>query len=352
MKNIAILLPNLAGSGAEKVALTQAKLLSKKYNVKLFLLENIIDHDIKNIKIYPLTYIKNQYKPLKKLGDYIYKFLLLRKFKQLNFYPDVLFSHLPRADRVGKLLNMKKFFTIHISYKAEFNRFSSIRAKKKLKLYRKIYKNENLITVSNEMQKDLDELKIEYKSVQTIYNPFDFDEIREKAKEDIEYKFDYIISPNAFRIQKRYDVLLDAFKDVKHNIKLLILAKEDKKLIQMIKERNLEDKVVIAGFKKNPYPYIKNAKLTVLSSDREGLPTVLIESLILNTPVVSTNCPTGPSEILVGELSKWLVPVEDSKELAKKIDLALDTKIEIKNEYIQKFHKDEVLKKYEKIING
>ena len=89
-----------------------------------------------------------------------------------------------------------------------------------------------------------------------------------------------------------------------------------------------------------------------MSSDYEGFGMVIVESLILNTPVVSTDCPTGPREILVGELSKWLVPVGDSKELAKKINLALDTKIEIKNEYIQKFHKDEVLKRYERLING
>jgi glycosyltransferase involved in cell wall biosynthesis len=197
----------------------------------------------------------------------------------------------------------------------------------------------------------LDELKIEYKNVRTIYNPFDFDEIRKKANEKIDINFDYIISPNAFRVQKRYDVLLDAFKLVKSNIKLLILAKEDKKLQKMIDERGLSDKVIVLGFKKNPYPYIKNAKLTVLSSDREGLPTVLIESLILNTPVVSTNCPTGPSEILTDELSKWLVPVGDSKTLAQKINKALNNKIEIKEKYLNKFHKDFIIKEYKRLID-
>ncbi len=102
--------------------------------------------------------------------------------------------------------------------------------------------------------------------------------------------------------------MLDAFKLVRSDVKLLILAKYNTKLKDMIRERGLDDKVVILGFQQNPYKYIKNAKLLVLSSDREGLPTVVIESLILKTPVVSTDCPTGPREILIDDLSKWLVP--------------------------------------------
>ncbi len=59
--------------------------------------------------------------------------------------------------------------------------------------------------------------------------------------------------------------------------------------------------------------------MTVLSSDYEGLPTVIIESLALGTPVVSTDCPSGPREILKGDLSRFLVPVEDEQALATMI---------------------------------
>ena len=238
-----------------------------------------------------------------------------------------------------------------MSYKAELEKFNKRRAKKKLKLYRYLYDNENIITVSQAMIKDFDKLSIKYRSAKTIYNPFNFGLIRKKGEESIDLNFDYIISASAFNNkQKRYDVLLDAFKQIQHDIKLIILANSQPKLIEMIKERGLEDKVVILGFQQNPYKYIKHARLLVLASDREGLPRVIVESLILNTPVVSTNCPTGPAEVLVDELSRWLVPMENPKQLAEKIDEALDSNIQIKDLVIEKFSEYSIYKELEQLL--
>jgi glycosyltransferase involved in cell wall biosynthesis len=117
----------------------------------------------------------------------------------------------------------------------------------------------------------------------------------------------------------------------------------------MIKDRQLEDRVINLGFKQNPYKYIKNASLLVLSSDREGLPTIVIESLILGTPVVSTDCPTGPSEILTGDLAYWLVPVQNPSVLAAKIDKALDMKINIQDKNIYKFDKEYIYQEYKRL---
>lgn len=352
-KNIAIVVTNLAGSGAEKVAIRQAMLFKEKgHNVFLFLLEDIQNYNISdcNFPIIPLTKRKNTFKFLGKMGDYIYAKILESKMKQFEKF-DIVFSHLPRADRVVKLIkHPNKYFVIHMSYKAELEKFNKRRAAKKLKLYRYLYESEKIITVSKAMIKDFDELDIKYKSAEVIYNPFDIDEIRQKGNDPIELDFGYIISPSAFREQKRYDVMLDAFKMLKHNIKLVILAKNDDKLIQMIKDRQLEDKVIILGFQQNPYKYIKNASLLVLSSDREGLPTVVIESLILGTPVVSTDCPTGPAEVLVDELSRWLVPMDNPKLLAQKIDEVLNENIQIEDYIVEKFSKQNIYKKLEQLL--
>ncbi len=348
-KNIAIVVTNLAGSGAEKVAITQAKLFNEKgHDVVLFLLEDVQTYDTNdfNFPIIALTKRKDAYKFLGKVGDYIYAKKLESKMKQFGQF-DIVLSNLPRADRVVKYLNhSSKYFVIHMSYKAEIHKFKPSRAKKKLKLYRELYHNENIITIANEMIEDFNELDINYKSVKTIHNPFYFEDIRDKGDEKIELEYEYIISPSAFREQKRYDVMLDAFKMVKKDIKLLILAKSNPKLEEMIRERGLKDRVVVMGFQQNPYKYIKNAKLLVLSSDREGLPTIVIESLILYTPVISTDCPTGPREILTGELAYWLVPVENPQALATKIDEALGSDIYIKNESIEKFGKEYIYQEY------
>jgi glycosyltransferase involved in cell wall biosynthesis len=82
-------------------------------------------------------------------------------------------------------------------------------------------------------------------------------------------------------------------------------------LQQLVKKLQIEKDVIFVGFQKNPYVYINNANLLMLTSDSEGLPTVIIESLILGTPVVSTDCPTGPNEILNGWGSECLVNISD-----------------------------------------
>ncbi len=352
-KRICIVVTNLAGSGAEKAALTQAKIFHEKgHNVVLFLLEDVRSFDTKKylFQIVSLTKRKDTYKIFGRLGDYIYAKILKSKMDNFGKF-DLVISNLPRADRVVKFLkNENKYFVIHISYKAELQKFNTTKAEKKLKLYRDLYNNENIITVAKDIIEEFKELNIKYKKAVTIYNPFDFKEIREMGKEKISIEYDYLISPSAFREQKRYDVLLDAFKLLRNNIKLIILAKKEKKLLEMIKERNLQNRVEIFGFQQNPYKFMKNAKLMILSSDYEGFGMVIVESLILNTPVVSTNCPTGPREILTGNLSEYLVEINNPQALANKIDEALLKEILIEEKQIQKFEKEEIYKQYENLI--
>jgi glycosyltransferase involved in cell wall biosynthesis len=87
-----------------------------------------------------------------------------------------------------------------------------------------------------------------------------------------------------------------------------------------------------------------------LSSDHEGLPTVLIEALILHTMVVSTNCESGPSEILIGDLGRYLSRVGDYKSLANKIELAIDNPIEISEKFYKMYDQRVVLKDYENLM--
>jgi len=86
-----------------------------------------------------------------------------------------------------------------------------------------------------------------------------------------------------------------------------------------VRELDLEVDVELPGFVENPYNYMKRAAVFVLSSIYEGLPTVLIEALALGTPVVATDCQSGPAEILQGGRLGRLVPVSDHKALAKAI---------------------------------
>ena len=103
----------------------------------------------------------------------------------------------------------------------------------------------------------------------------------------------------------------------------------------------MTDKVIFAGFHSNPYPLIKNADLLVLSSDFEGLPTVLLESLSLSTPAISSDCPSGPREILP---SNNLFPQDNIDKLAEFLSVP-DYSI-YKVELPDKFYADTIAKKH------
>jgi len=92
----------------------------------------------------------------------------------------------------------------------------------------------------------------------------------------------------------------------------------------LVRDLGLEEDVELPGFVENPYKYMKRAAVFVLSSRWEGLPNVLIEVLALGTPVISTDCPSGPAEILENGRLGSLVPVGDANALAESILAALE----------------------------
>lgn len=357
MKKIGLIATNLAGSGAEKVVLHLADMFEKHGDeVHIFLLEDVISYDVKGRRIHTLTKDRSLYKFLKGFGD---KLLALKLKSIINTIEhngqkfDLFLSNLPAADRVAKEANLRNTkYLIHTSYSMELNEFRNRgklkRAVKKEKLYRSLYTGKELIAVSQGIKEDLDNMGIKYASCEVIYNPFDVEAIRALAEDKTAYEIEgeYLLSASAFRSVKRHDILLKAYSLLKDPPPLKLLCQSDFKLEKMIDELGIKDRVEILGFTKNPYPIIKNAKLLILSSEREGLPTVLIEALILGTPVVSTNCISGPSEILTGELSQYLANVNDSDDLGKKISLALEFYPEIKEFYIDKFNAENIYQKY------
>ncbi len=162
--------------------------------------------------------------------------------------------------------------------------------------------------------------------------------------------------------QKDILTLIKAFslylkKDSDLKLYLLGEGPDRKRIEEKIKEKNLEDKILLLGMKKNPYPWINNAELLVHSSKYEGLPTVLIEALILRKVVISTNCPTGPKEILNNGKYGSLVNIGDYKAMADEIYDLLNKNSEKRNQYleyineaIQRFDSKIIIKQIEKVL--
>ena len=105
----------------------------------------------------------------------------------------------------------------------------------------------------------------------------------------------------------------------------------ERKLNDYIIKNNLKEKVKLIGFQKNPYKFIKLCDLFILSSLYEGLPNVLLESICLKKFVISTNCPTGPKEILSYGKGGSLYRPKDYYQLAKLIEKFYNKKLNEKN---------------------
>jgi glycosyltransferase involved in cell wall biosynthesis len=137
-----------------------------------------------------------------------------------------------------------------------------------------------------------------------------------------------IIAVGSLKAAKDFPSLIAAFARLRHvrKAQLLILGEGSLRgeLEAQVESLGLRDFVLMPGFVDDPYPYLAKADLFVLSSAWEGLPGVLIEALVAGVPVVSTDCPSGPAEILENGKYGRLVPVGDPEALAAAMAEALD----------------------------
>jgi len=162
-----------------------------------------------------------------------------------------------------------------------------------------------------------------------IYNPLNFDEIKHQSKLKSTKIYSNtkklrILNIGRFTEQKDQITFLRALNLVKDHIKIeaVIIGRGllKKELINYINKNHLNRFIKIYDFVKNPYPLIKQTELFILSSKYEGLPNVLLEALTLKKFVISSNCSTGPKEILLNGKGGLLFKVGDYKQLAKKIN--------------------------------
>jgi glycosyltransferase involved in cell wall biosynthesis len=165
--------------------------------------------------------------------------------------------------------------------------------------------------------------------IQVIHNPIITPDLVVKVREEIDHPWlkpnepPVILSVGRLDPQKDYPSLIRSFARVRQSLpaRLLILGEgpERNALDSLVRQLGLEEDVCLPGFVSNPYPYMSKASVFVLSSRWEGLPTVLVEALYCGVPVVATNCPSGPREILQDGRYGSLVPVGNVESMAEAI---------------------------------
>lgn len=192
-----------------------------------------------------------------------------------------------------------------------------------------------VVCVSNAARQDFCKMfDLPSHKVHCIYNPLDVGRVREMAKQPIAHDAfprngaPVIVAVGRLTAAKDYPNLLRAFAKLRaqRTARLIILGvgEEEENLKTLSSELGLDNEVVFVSFQENPFAWIRASDLYVLSSRWEGLPGALLEALACGARVVSTDCPTGPREIL--EDGKWgsLVPVNDPGALALTMAAALD----------------------------
>ena len=370
MKNLCFIIDSLSGGGAERVVLNLSKAMIELGNtVHIIILENKISYDISidSISIHIVT--ENRRLSGNKFWN---KILLARKLKVMvnNLVKkhgqfDLVVSNLEDSDRTSSMakldnlyhcyhISMQQFLAQKINHKKYYKYL--FRKLKENTRHKFLYNNSNMIAVSEGVKKDILKFGVKPKKIIAIYNPFNIKEIRRKSLELDKNipKEKYIINIARFSAQKRHDILIKAYAKSNIEHKLVLVGTTDKpadienlrNLKNLIKNLNLSNKVIFTGFINNPYVWLKNAELFVLSSDLEGLANVLVEALIVDTMVVSTDCPFGPSEVLTGDLKSFLSPVGDVDALSKNIVRALKQPVKITENHTSKFSAEIIAKQY------
>lgn len=329
--NYCIIINDFKSGGAQKATLDLINaLLAKKIKLSIIVFENKIDFDLpKEIDLVILE------KKERKNGIFN-KYFLAAKLKKIwgklnkDKRFDLTISRLQYTNEIVYIAKIPKpYFIIDNALSEETNKLkkeSLIKGNKRLNRYKKIYQDSNLIAVSDGVKNDMKvNFHVQDKNIRTIFNPIDFENIIRLSKEKNSHNIgsNYIIHVARAIGQKRHDLLLDAWKLVHSNLKLVLLTDGPEAILKLVKERHLESRCIVLAFSKNPYPLIKNARLLVLSSDFEGFGLVLVEAITCGTPVIATDCKFGPSEILGRKYKNCLVKPNNKFLLAKKISSAI-----------------------------
>ena len=189
---------------------------------------------------------------------------------------------------------------------------------------------DGIVAVSKGVASDLElAARLSPGRIQVIYNPIVTPDLQKKSQTILEHPWfgkgesPVVLGVGRLTAQKAFSVLIEAFAQVRKSqpVRLLILGEgEERPMLEaQIRKLGLEQDVDLPGFVANPYPYMAHAALFVLSSRWEGLPTVLVEAMSLRIPVIATDCPSGPREILGDSQYGQLVPVDDPIALAQAI---------------------------------
>lgn len=349
----------LQGYGADKVLVKLANgLADQGIKVDLIVSRRKVASDLKIRKSINIKYLNSsRFNPIKNiiyLSYYIFKYKPEIVISSIHFNNIVATCALYLSRQKTKLI-LRQANVLEEQFK-DYPFPVSLILRYLLKL---AYKNANLlIAPSQAVALDMKKyLKAKKQEIKVIYNPTVTPDIFEKAQQDTNHEwfqknYPIILSVGRLKPQKDFQTLLKAFAKVKQNFKqakLVILGEgfQREELTNLAIQLGIDKEVDLAGYKKNPYPFISKANVFVSSSRYEGLPNVIIEAFALGKKIVATDI-GGSAEILKNGLYGELVPVGNEDLMAEAIERALVNQSSVlrepKSKYI--FNQTEQVNKY------
>lgn len=286
--------------------------------------------------------------------------------------PDLLIAAKERVNIIAILAKMiyksqtRFMISIHVNHSEQIrHQGASLHYRLVLQAARLLYNRaDRVVAVSGGVAGDAASLfRVPEKEIAVIYNPLVTPALKEKMQEPAAHPWfeeeglTVILGIGRLVRQKDFLTLINSFARVKEGrpeARLIILGEgEQRKVLEnKVAELGLEEFVAMPGYVENPYSYLARSALFVLSSAWEGFGNVLVEAMATGTPVVSTDCPSGPGEILAGGKYGVLVPVGDPGRMAEGINTALNQPAdrELLQERAEAFSVDRILKQYEDLF--
>lgn len=221
---------------------------------------------------------------------------------------------------------------------------------------------DSIVAVSRGTADDLAKvISIDPRSIDRIYNPIVSDAMIAQSREPVDHPWfassgaPVVIAVGRLEPQKNFALLIRAFAALRETrpARLMILGDggEREMLEALVRELGLEDDVAMPGFAANPHAYVAKAALLVLSSDFESLANVVIEAMAVGTPVIATDCPSGPAEALAGGRFGTLVPVGDAGRLTAEMHRVLDERpAPVPGEWLRQFTTTHAADRYLEIL--
>ena len=316
MKRIRVVfaLPSLIGGGAERVTLSLIQNLDRNRFEPILLLGEHRGAFVDDVPPDVAVHVAGSASIRKAIPGLVAKIRLLQ--------PDIVYGTLGfgwALSAVRTLLPSKTRLVCRLGntlgpFFADIERSSQVRAPAMRVFNRLGYERANVtVCQSDYMLADAcRELEVDGSRFVRIHNPVDINGLVSAAKGPKPLGSRYVVSVGNLHWRKGYDLLIHAWSQLDAtDLSLVILGEGDQRdhLQDLIRQLDLEDRVVMPGYVDDPYPWVADAEFFVSSSRYEGFANVILESLAVGTPVVATDCPSGNREILIDGVSGCLVEV-------------------------------------------